>query len=319
MDATVLPVSIGNPASCVFPKGYSFMLKCLLSLALIASLSGVCLADEPVKPAAPVPLNPEQTVLLDKPGNRLLLKTTVCLREGLLEMLVCPKQTKEHESILSFNGKAQVVHAGLLALGLKPGHPARFGEKFELPEGPELQLFVNWTDAENQPHRRSAQEWIRHVTHRYFDAQLDTVPSGVPIDQGEQTLRYDANSKELLWYGPMTAKQRDILLSHSNDEAYQIAVKKLYSNSQPKELKADWIFAGSGFSTLESGESWYQAEAGSLICVANFGDATIDISVQSSASGNDLLFEPYTERIPPAGTPVTLELIPVSKPESARN
>ncbi len=290
------------------------MLKTLLCLALIALSSGACLADEPAKPAAPVPLNPEQTVLLDKPGHRLLMKTTVCLREGLLEMLVCPKQTKEHESVLSFHGKAQVVHAGLLALGLKPGHPARFGEKFELPEGPELQLFVNWTDEQGKAHRRSAQEWVRHVTHRYFDAKLEAVPTGVPIDQGEQTLRYDPNSNDLLWYGPMTAKHRDVLLGHSNDEAYRTAVKKLYSDSQPKELKASWIFAGSGFSTLESGESWYQAEAGSLICVANFGDATIDISVQSSASGNDLLFEPYTERIPPVGTPVTLELIPVSKP-----
>ena len=37
----------------------------------------------------------------------------------------------------------------------------------------------------------------------------------------------------------------------------------------------------------------------------------IDVAVPSSSQGDDLLFEAYTERIPPRGTPVTLELIPI--------
>ena len=61
-------------------------------------------------------MNKQETVLLDAEGKRLVLKGEVCLREGLLEMLVCLKQTKEHESILSVATKAQTVHAGLLAL-----------------------------------------------------------------------------------------------------------------------------------------------------------------------------------------------------------
>ena len=178
--------------------------------------------DMSTKPAdrapQPVPLNPEQTVLLDRTNGRLLVKTTVCLREGLLEMLVCPAKTKEHESILAYEGKVQVVHAGLLALGIKPGHPARFDEKFELPTGPRLKLYVNWT-TEGGPQRAAAEDWVRQVTQRYFEAKLDVVPASVPIDKGEETLRYDPNSKDLLWFGPMSAKQRDMLLGHSADEA----------------------------------------------------------------------------------------------------
>ena len=36
-----------------------------------------------------VPLNKTQTVLIDVPGKRLLVKAKVVLREGLLEMLLC--------------------------------------------------------------------------------------------------------------------------------------------------------------------------------------------------------------------------------------
>jgi len=69
----------------------------------------------------PIPLNPEGTVLLDKKGKRVLLKTQVALRQGSLELFCCRKGSKEHESILSLDSRAQVVHAGLLALGAKPG------------------------------------------------------------------------------------------------------------------------------------------------------------------------------------------------------
>ena len=77
-------------------------------------------------------------------------------------------------------------------------------------------------------------------------------------------------------------------------------------------MKADWVFAGSGFYTDEdTGKKFYLAEDGDLICVANFAGATVDVSVESSSQGEGLLFEAFTERIPPKGTPVTLELIPV--------
>ena len=41
----------------------------------------------------------------------------ICLNKGMLEMFAVPKGTKEHESIVSVNTKAQVVHAALLAVG----------------------------------------------------------------------------------------------------------------------------------------------------------------------------------------------------------
>ncbi|WP_437229527.1 YdjY domain-containing protein [Planctomicrobium sp. SH661] len=266
----------------------------------------------PPVPAGAVPLNPEGTILLDKAGGKLLLKTKVCLREGVLEMFICPKQTKEHESVLSLAGKAQIVHAGLLALGAKPGHPAQFQPEYVPPAGDQVEIFVNWIDAENKPHRVPAQDWVRHATFRYFEAPLASVPAGVKLGEGDDALRYDDLNHMLIFFGTMKPELKDKFLAVSADKDYQAAVKSLFSQGQPQKLEAKFIFAGSLFHKRDDGTEAYVAEAGSLVCVANFGDALIDVNIQSTASNDSgLLFEPWTERIPPLGTDVLVEMIPV--------
>ncbi len=263
--------------------------------------------------AQPVPLNKNKTVLLDKANNRLLLKGHVCLRQGVLEMFLCGKQTKEHESIVSLDAKAAVIHAGLLALGAKPGQSVKFQPNYQPPQGQKIEIFVSWKDEQGTTHRRLASEWVRGLTNRYFDAPLTTVPAGVKIDHSvDDGLRYDEMNQLLLFFGTMTKEKRDIYLAMSKDKMYQKAIKKMYKEGQPREMKADFVFAGSGFSKLEDGTNYYQAEGGSFICVANFGDAMIDVDIKSSANDSaGRSFEPYTERIPELGTPITIELVPV--------
>jgi len=256
-----------------------------------------------------VALNKQKTVLLDLEGKRLLLRTQVCLQEGVLEMLCCKKQTKEHESILSIDSQATAIHAGLIAIGAKPGSPVKFTPKFQPPQGQKLNLFLQWKDKEGKLHREAAQEWVRTATSRYFTAKLDQLPEAVVIDKKSE-LRYDEKYKELIWFGQMSAEVRDEFLSKSKDEQFQAAIKKFYDESQPRIMKADWVFAGSGFSIDETtGEKYYHAESGDLICVANFPTAIIDIDIPSSSSGEgNLLFEANQDKIPPRGTPVTIEI-----------
>jgi hypothetical protein len=109
------------------------------------------------------PLNRQATVLLDKTGRRILLKGQVALREGALELFCCPKQTKEHESILSVDAKAYVIHAGLLALGARPGKPAAFNPTYRAPTGQKIDIFVNWTDADGKPRHATGQSWVRRA------------------------------------------------------------------------------------------------------------------------------------------------------------
>jgi hypothetical protein len=112
-------------------------------------------------------------------------------------------------------------------------------------------------------------------------------PSGTEIDV---TVKWvDENGKE------KTAKAQDW-------------VKDIQTQ---KEMKNPFVFAGSFFRTdEETKQRYYQAEGGDFICVSNFSTAMLDIPVQSSPTESELLFEAYTERIPPLGAPVRLILKP---------
>lgn len=261
-----------------------------------------------------VPLNPQKTVLFDAQRKRLLLKTTVVQREALLEMLLCKAQTKEHESILSIDAEAHVIHAGLLAVGAKPGTPVQYTPEYRPPSGQILDVFVNWIDENGRPQRAPAQKWVRQVTRRYYVELLTALPAGFQLPE-ETELRHDPKRGELIWFGQMSETERDRHLTLSDDEDYQAAIRKFFSDGRSKQMDADFVFAGSGFFVDEEGRRHYLAESGNVICVANFSDATIDVAARSTAQNDDLLFEPYTERIPAQGTEVTLELVP-RKPDT---
>src|ERR1700685_414495 len=119
---------------------------CLLCLAVLGMAAcSPLLAQSPTKSPAtssaePIPLNPNRTVLLDREGKRLLVRTRVVLREGMLEMLCCPAQTKEHESILAVDSRAYVIHAGLIALGAKPGTPVQYQPAYKAPTGQPIDI-----------------------------------------------------------------------------------------------------------------------------------------------------------------------------------
>ncbi|MBL8852226.1 MAG: hypothetical protein JNG89_21315 [Planctomycetaceae bacterium] len=268
-------------------------------------------AVEPTADGAPVALNPQKTVLLDRTHGRLLLKAKVVLREGVLEMLICKAQTKEHESILSIDADAYLIHAGLLLLGAQPGSPATYDTQFHPPTGQEIDIHFAWTDEQGQEQRVHARTWVRHVTRRYYEAPLAKVPAGVTVGKGSD-LRYDEKNKLLIWFGQMSETQRDALLKLSANAEYQAAITSFFDDSRSREIDAQWVFAGSGFFEQEDGRKYYMAESGDVVCVANFGDALLDVTVESSSSNDQgLLFEPYTERVPPLGTEVTVELTPV--------
>ncbi|MHB1034713.1 MAG: YdjY domain-containing protein [Pirellulales bacterium] len=78
-----------------------------------------------------------------------------------------------------------------------------------------------------------------------------------------------------------------------------------------KAMTEPWVFGGSNFRLDEvTGKKQYQAEGGDFICVSNFPSAMLDVPVASSSSNDDLMFEAFTERIPPRGTAVELILTP---------
>ncbi len=81
-----------------------------------------------------------------------------------------------------------------------------------------------------------------------------------------------------------------------------------------KAMTHPFVFAGSSmWRDPATGKQHYTAEGGDLICVSNFPSATIDLPVESSQSNEGLLFEAFTDHIPPIGTKVRMVLIPKLK------
>ena len=83
-------------------------------------------------------------------------------------------------------------------------------------------------------------------------------------------------------------------------------------------LDVDWVFAGSGLvdNPLDPDHpKTYLANDGDVICVSNFDTALLDLPIESSKSNAELLFEAWTERIPPLETKVVvvLDLVPEPK------
>lgn len=194
-----------------------------------------------------VRISQEDNVWIDKNQKTVVVAGQVCNDLGTLEMFACPKGTKEHESIVSVNSRAQAIHAALLAVGAKPGKPARFDPQYEPATGTEIQVCVIWEDKDGKRNHVQAQQWVKHV------------PTG-------------------------------------------------------KAMTHKWVFAGSGFSKPFGDEpSYYLADAGDLICVSNFTSAMLDLTIPSSQNNGSLLFQSFTENVPPVGTPIQLLLKPIDE------
>ena len=63
-------------------------------------------------------------VVIDFQQRHVDVESTVCLRQGLLELIACTKGTKEHESIVVVHARPMHIHLALVLLGAKNGNPA---------------------------------------------------------------------------------------------------------------------------------------------------------------------------------------------------
>jgi hypothetical protein len=195
-----------------------------------------------------------RNVWLENLGNkrRVLVDAYVCLREGLLEHLMCRRGTKEHEAILAADMDARDLHTALMLTGIEPGSPVRYEPDYQAPTGPEVTITLQYE--ENGDVRTiPAQKWIRSIQEK-------------------------------------------------------------------KELDAHWVFVGSQFFPDPFDKSKppsYAANGGDVICVSNFEDALLDVSIKSSKDNSELAFEAWTERIPPLGTKVTVILEPTLQGKKA--
>jgi hypothetical protein len=104
-----------------------------------------------------------KNVFLEVQGDqrRVIVEAEVCLREGQLEGLLCRKQTKEHEAILTADVDARTVHLALVAARAEPGSPVKFEPQYQAPKGTAIKVTLQYEE-KGQKKTVSAKDWIRN-------------------------------------------------------------------------------------------------------------------------------------------------------------
>lgn len=95
----------------------------------------------------------------DRQDRRVILRTRVVLREGVLEHLMCKKGTKEHEAILATDAAPRAIHAALLLTGAAVGNPVEFLPKFRPPAGSPIAIELRWKQ-DGKLRTADAREWV---------------------------------------------------------------------------------------------------------------------------------------------------------------
>ncbi|MGL6074096.1 MAG: YdjY domain-containing protein [Fimbriiglobus sp.] len=157
---------------------------------------------------------------------RLLVKCQVCKRDGFLEVLVCKKNTKEHEAILSTAVDAKLIHSGLLALKLNPGSPVQYlnakgDEDYKAASGPTVKVQVHYTNG-GKTHTHVAQEWIQDqktkkpMAHQWVFTGSRFIKDE---DNPEKPPYYTANNGEVIAISNFMDSMLDLPVKISKDEA----------------------------------------------------------------------------------------------------
>jgi hypothetical protein len=194
------------------------------SLALVFAVAS---CQEPQKanpndtPAELTKLSQTNDVWFDKKRKAVVVDGQVCLREGQLEMFACPKGTKEHESVVSLNCKAEEVHTGLLLAGAKPGTPVSFDPQYKPATGQIIDIYVLWKDAEGDKHQARAQDWVKDTkTGQVMTHDWVFAGSGFWKDEETGQEHYKANGGDLVCVSNFPTATLDLPIesSQSNDE-----------------------------------------------------------------------------------------------------
>lgn len=181
------------------------------------------------------PLLPDKSLILETaPGDdgkpkpvRILLECDVCMRRGPLEVLLCRKNTKEHEAVIRTAVDAKLIHAALIALGAKVGAPVQFidpkteQEAYKPASGETIALTLHYKHA-GKLHSHPAQEWIRDTKTKKPMAQSWVFAGSRFVkdpDQPEKPAYYTANNGEIVGISNFIDSMLDIPVNVGSDNA----------------------------------------------------------------------------------------------------
>lgn len=201
--------------------------------------------------------------------------SSICLRKGLLELIACTKDTKEHESLVVVEAKPSHIHTALLLLHAKPGSPAMQKMREEGDEdGPR---FIHFP------------------------------PSGGEVDVFLVTKGADGKSTER----PIS----DFIARTNRNDSSGTGAAGEASGEPDGFPTHTFLFAGSILAGNEGEpRTYYCDHSGNVISIATFGDELLCLPDVHASDNGSLIWEAKSATLPEPGTKVTLRLRPKIKP-----
>lgn len=184
-------------------------------------------AAKPRPPTIDIPetwkrLSPENEIWLDNKNKQVIVGGQICLTAGPLEMLICPRNTKEHESVISARVESWQVHGALMATGATPGEACKWDPDYSPAWGPKIEIEVLWKDAESGEIKRiDGRQWILNIETRK-PMVLDLVFGGSFTETNEDTGQnyYTGNDGALICLANFSTATVDLRIEDAQTQAF---------------------------------------------------------------------------------------------------
>ncbi len=198
------------------------------------------------EPKGMVRLDPTSRVWVDKKGRKVVADGYIALKEGPLEMFACLPGTKEHESIVAAFTKAQLVHAGLLAVGAKTGTPAQWEPEYQPPTGSEIRVIVLWKDKDGKKRAADARNWIRESLTEDKTLTTNFVFSGSEfwVDPSTNEKVYQAEAGDFICVANFSTAMLDVpIKSHKVNQllTFEAFTERIPEPGTPVRLVLEFI------------------------------------------------------------------------------
>jgi hypothetical protein len=204
------------------------------------------------------------------------LDGSICLDQGMLELVACTKGTKEHESIVAITARPMHIHTALLLLGANSGNPA-------------MRKAID----------EQGTRWI-HIPPRG-----DLVNVFLVFENDEGAMVEHPISKFIA----RSDKRPDELYAEEDDTDDVDADKQI-------EFPHTFLFAGSLLRGDGPGPRKYLSDlSGNVISIATFGDEVLCLPGVHGLANDLLMWQVNATELPKVGTQVTLRLRPQVNPD----
>ena len=120
-------------------------------------------------------------LVIDLENRCVDLEATVCLNEGMLELVACTKGTKDHESIVNVKARPMHIHTALLLIGANNGHPAmsrpideeRARWMHAPPRGDPVDVYLVVKDENDKAVERPISDFVTRAEDEFAPVQED--------------------------------------------------------------------------------------------------------------------------------------------------